>query len=63
MPLPAWETRQISQAGAVAAPAGSDVHILCAVDRGSSALFPLPPGAVAQSVSIARSPGKWVPTL
>ncbi|HEY1798443.1 MAG TPA: cupin domain-containing protein [Stellaceae bacterium] len=50
MPLPAWETRQISEAGCVAAPDGSEVRILCAVRGGSSALFILPPGAVARAV-------------
>lgn len=50
MTLPGWETRQISDAVLVRAPDGSDVRILCAVAAGSSAVFILPPGAVARAV-------------
>jgi mannose-6-phosphate isomerase-like protein (cupin superfamily) len=50
MPLPAWDTRQISAAGRVAAPDGSEVRVLCAVAGGSSALFTLQPDAVARAV-------------
>jgi len=50
MPLPAWDTRQISQAALVAAPDGSEVRILCAVAGGSSALFTLAPGGIARAI-------------
>jgi mannose-6-phosphate isomerase-like protein (cupin superfamily) len=50
MPPIAWETRQINTAPRVPAPDGSDVRILCGVARGSSALFILPPGAVARAI-------------
>jgi mannose-6-phosphate isomerase-like protein (cupin superfamily) len=50
MPLPAWDTRQISQAALVAAPDGSEVRILCATTGGSSAQFTLQPGQIARAV-------------
>lgn len=50
MPLPAWDTRQISHAPLVAAPDGSEVRVLCTLAGGSAALFTLPPGAVARAV-------------
>ncbi len=46
-----FETRQISGAPDVMAPDGSEVRILCQVDRGSMAHFTLPPGAVSIAVA------------
>ena len=46
-----FETRQISGAPDVMAPDGSEVRILCRVDRGSMAHFTLPPGAVSIAVA------------
>jgi mannose-6-phosphate isomerase-like protein (cupin superfamily) len=50
MPSTNWDTRQITEATLVSAPDGSEVRILCTVAGGSSALFSLPPRAVARAV-------------
>ena len=46
-----FETRQISPAPDIMAPDGSEVRILCSMDRGSMAHFTLPPGAVSIAVA------------
>ncbi len=46
-----FETRQISGAPDVMAPDGSEVRILCRMERGSMAHFTLPPGAVSIAVA------------
>ena len=46
-----FDTRQISNAPDVMAPDGSEVRILCRMDRGSMAHFTLPPGAVSIAVA------------
>jgi mannose-6-phosphate isomerase-like protein (cupin superfamily) len=51
MPSTAWDTKQIDEKPDAAAPDGSEVRILCATPRGSTALFSLPPGAVARAVA------------
>ena len=46
-----FETRQISSSPDVIAPDGSEVRILCRMERGSMAHFTLPPGAVSIAVA------------
>ena len=46
-----FETKEIGGAPDVMAPDGSEVRILCQVDRGSMAHFTLPPGAVSIAVA------------
>lgn len=44
------ETKLAGDRPDVMAPDGSEVRILCALPRGSSALFTLPPGAVSKAI-------------
>ncbi len=46
-----FETRRASSAPDVIAPDGSEVRILCGLDRGGLALFSLPPGAISKAVA------------
>jgi mannose-6-phosphate isomerase-like protein (cupin superfamily) len=46
-----FATKRVSDAPDVIAPDGSEVRILCGVDRGGMALFSLPPGAVSKAVA------------
>ena len=46
-----FETRQISSSPDIIAPDGSEVRILCQMERGSMAHFTLPPGAVSIAVA------------
>lgn len=46
-----FETKRINGAPDAIAPDGSEVRVLCRVDRGSMAQFALPPGAVSRAVA------------
>lgn len=46
-----FETKILAAAPDAVAPDGSEVRVLCATARGSTALFTLPPGAVARAVA------------
>ena len=46
-----FDTKRISGAPDAIAPDGSEVRVLCRVDRGSMAQFALPPGAVSRAVA------------
>ncbi len=46
-----FKTRQISSSPNVIAPDGSEVRILCQMERGSMAHFTFPPGAVSIAVA------------
>ena len=46
-----FETKQISDTPDVIAPDGSEVRVLCRMERGSMAHFTLPPGAVSIAVA------------
>lgn len=47
----ALATERLDDAPVVAAPDGSEVRVLCRVDRGSMAHFTLPPRAVSRAVA------------
>jgi mannose-6-phosphate isomerase-like protein (cupin superfamily) len=51
MPSTVWDTKQISEASIVTAPDGSEVRILCAIDRGSMIRFELPAGAISKAMA------------
>ncbi len=46
-----FETKRVSSTPDAIAPDGSEVRILCGLARGGSALFSLPPAAVAKAVA------------
>ncbi len=46
-----YQTRSAASAADAIAPDGSEVRILCGLDRGGMALFSLAPGAVARAVA------------
>jgi mannose-6-phosphate isomerase-like protein (cupin superfamily) len=51
MPSIAFDTKRASRDPDIIAPDGSAVRMLCAVGRGSMALFRLPPGGIAKPVA------------
>lgn len=46
-----FQTKQASNTPDVTAPDGSEVRVLCSVNRGSMALFTLPPATVSKAVA------------
>ena len=46
-----WDTQVIGEAAVVTAPDGSEVHILCANERGSMIRFSLKPGGVSKAIA------------
>ena len=46
-----FDTKQAGAAPDAVAPDGSEVRVLCRVERGSMAQFALPPGAVSRAVA------------
>jgi mannose-6-phosphate isomerase-like protein (cupin superfamily) len=62
MPARAFDTKGIAAAEIVAAPDGAAVHLLCALNGGSSALFVLEPGAVTRAVAHRTVEEVWYVT-
>ncbi len=46
-----FETKRMGAAADAVAPDGSEVRVLCRVERGSMAVFSLPPNAVSRAVA------------
>ncbi|MBW8269339.1 cupin domain-containing protein [Caldovatus aquaticus] len=58
-PASALPFRRPSERPDAIAPDGSEVRVLCALGRGSMALFTLPPGAVSRAVAHHRLEELW----
>ena len=51
MPSTAFATKRLSSAPDAITPDGSEVRVLCGLDRGGMALFSLPPKAVSKAIA------------